>query len=261
MTREPTCPSDLIDDQWALFEPLLPRPTPAATRRSTPATRWSTPSCTWCAPAAPGGTCPPTCRPGRTVYWYFTRWKEAGITDQSRLPCAGRYARPPAERKNPRLGIIDSQSVKGADTLGLPIVVCVMAVSVQERDGAKTTLLSLYLATPVRFVFADAGFAGALVAWTARVLSTTLYIVRKGPAQVGFAVIGRRWVVADPDLVDLPPAAGTQLRAPAPGGRGDGVLGRDRANGPPSDPRPRRDPPAGMDVSGSCFLPPSQARS
>ena len=180
---------------------------------------------------------------------------------RSRLPCAGRYARPPAERKNPRLGIIDSQSVKGADTLGLPIVVCVMAVSVQERDGAKTTLLSLYLATPVRFVFADAGFAGALVAWTARVLSTTLYIVRKGPAQVGFAVIGRRWVVADPDLVDLPPAAGTQLRAPAPGGRGDGVLGRDRANGPPSDPRPRRDPPAGMDVSGSCFLPPSQARS
>ncbi|MFG1948735.1 transposase [Nonomuraea sp. NPDC048826] len=63
---------------------------------------------------------------------------------------------------------MDSQSVKGADTvghdsrgydankkingrkrfimtdtLGLLLVVCVMAASVQDRDGAKTTLLSL----------------------------------------------------------------------------------------------------------------------
>lgn len=70
-----------------------------------------------------------------------------------------------------------------------------MAASVPGRDGAKTTLLSLYLATPVRFLSADAGFAGALVAWTAKVLSTTLHIVRKDPAQVGFAMVPRRWVV------------------------------------------------------------------
>ncbi|GLW25052.1 hypothetical protein Mame01_50940 [Microbispora amethystogenes] len=39
------------------------------------------------------------------------------------------------------------------------LVVCMMAASVQDRDGAKTTLLSMYLVTPVRYVFADAGFA------------------------------------------------------------------------------------------------------
>ena len=70
----------------------------------------------------------------------------------------------------PSAGIIDSQSVKGADTagrdscgydagkkingkqrfivtdtLGLLIVVVVLAASVQDRDGARTTLLLAYL--------------------------------------------------------------------------------------------------------------------
>src|SRR5262249_48235169 len=76
-------------------------------------------------------------------------------------------------------------------TLGLLLVVCVMAASVQDRDGAKTTLLSLYLFTPVRFVYADAGFAGVLVDWCRRILRTALEIVRKDPGQKGFAVIAR----------------------------------------------------------------------
>jgi len=122
--------------------------------------------------------------------------------------------------EEPSAGIIDSQSVKGADTvprktrsydagkkvngrkrfivtdtLGLLLVVCVVAASVQDRDGAKTTLLSAYLLTPVRFVYADTGFAGQLVDWCQRILRTTLNIVRKAPDQKGFAVIARRWVV------------------------------------------------------------------
>ena len=44
-------------------------------------------------------------------------------------------------------------------------------------------------------MFADAGFAGRLVAWAERFVATTLHIVRKAPGQVGFAVIPRRWVV------------------------------------------------------------------
>jgi Transposase DDE domain len=79
--------------------------------------------------------------------------------------------------------------------LGLLIVVAVMAASVQDRDGAKTTLLGMYLAVPVRFVFADAAFAGRLVDWAAHILRTTLHIVRKPDGQQGFAVIPRRWAV------------------------------------------------------------------
>jgi hypothetical protein len=40
-----------------------------------------------------------------------------------------------------------------------------MAASWQDRDGAKTTLLSAYLVTPVWHMFADQGFAGRLVDW------------------------------------------------------------------------------------------------
>jgi hypothetical protein len=67
-----------------------------------------------------------------------------------------------------------------------------MAASVQDRDGAKTTLLSAYLFTPVRFIYADAGFAGMLVEWAQRILRTTGHIVRKAPGQRGFSVIARR---------------------------------------------------------------------
>ena len=81
------------------------------------------------------------------------------------------------------------------DTLGLLIVVVVLAASVQDRDGAKTTLLSMYLAAPIRFVYADGAFAGKLLDWATAILRTTLHIVRKPAAQQGFAVIPRRWAV------------------------------------------------------------------
>jgi hypothetical protein len=40
------------------------------------------------------------------------------------------------------------------DTLLLLIVVSLVAAIGQDRDGAKTALLSIYLTTPIRFVFA-----------------------------------------------------------------------------------------------------------
>ena len=121
----------------------------------------------------------------------------------------------------PSAGLIDSQSVKGADTvgrdtrgydagkkingrkrfivtdtLGLLLVVAVLAASVQDRDGAKSVLLDTYLRTPVRFVFADGGFAGRLLDWaTADPGHHDLHIVRKPADQRGFAVIPRRWAV------------------------------------------------------------------
>lgn len=70
-----------------------------------------------------------------------------------------------------------------------------MAAAVQGRDGAKSTLLSLYLRTSVRFVFADVGFAGRSVAWAEGFVATAVHIVREDPGQVGFAVIPHRWVV------------------------------------------------------------------
>lgn len=44
-------------------------------------------------------------------------------------------------------------------------------------------------------MYADAGFAGRLVDWTATILRTVLHIVRKPEGQQGFTVIPRRWCV------------------------------------------------------------------
>ena len=81
------------------------------------------------------------------------------------------------------------------DTLGVLIVVCLMAASIQDRDGAKTALLSMFHTVGVRFVLTDGGFAGALVDWCHRILATTLEIVRKPAGPKGFALIPGRWLV------------------------------------------------------------------
>jgi transposase len=218
--RERCYPSDLTDAQWALVEPLLPAPNTGGRPEKHPrrdivdailyVVRTG---CAW-------RQLPVDFPPWQTVYWYFARWEEAKVTEQMLAVLRRRVRAAQGRAEEPTAGIIDSQSVKGADTvgresrgydagkkvngrkrfivtdtLGLLLVVCVMAASVQDRDGAKTTLLSMYLVTPVRYVFADAGFAGTLVDWTQRVLGTVLHIVRKAPGQIGFAVIERRWVV------------------------------------------------------------------
>jgi len=164
--------------------------------------------------------------PWETVYWYFTRWEQQKLT--FRMVDALRSQVRVGEGRDPdaSAGLMDSQSVKGADTvgadtrgydagkkingrkrfivtdtLGLLLVVLVLPASVQDRDGAKKLLLELRhrqlmsRARRVRHLFADGGFAGALVDWARALLKTTIEIVRKPQEQKGFAVIPKRWAV------------------------------------------------------------------
>lgn len=158
--------------------------------------------------------------PWRTVYGWFRQWKVRGVTERivDELREQVRLAEGP--QAQPSAGVIDSQSVKGADTvskdsrgydagkkvngrkrfivtdtLGLLVSVTVLAASWQDRDGAKTALLGVYLFTPVRYVFADQGFAGRLLDWAARTLGMAVDIVRKPEGQRGFKVHPKRWVV------------------------------------------------------------------
>lgn len=221
MSREPRYPSDLTDEQWALVEPLLPpagaggRPEKHERRAIVDAVLYVVRTgCSW-------RQLPADYPPWQTVYWYFVRWEKQRVTlkllDTLRQQIRVADGREP----EPSAGIIDSQSVKGADTvgadtrgydagkkingrkrfivtdtLGLLITVTVCAAGVQDRDGAKGTLLGLVLTTPgCRLVFADAGFAGRLVEWAQRALRVIVEIVRKPAGQKGFQVQPRRWVV------------------------------------------------------------------
>jgi transposase len=220
MPRGRHYPPDLTDAQWAPIEPLLPavrrggRPEKHPRRAIVNAILYVVRTgCSW-------RQLPVDFPPWQTVYWYFARWEGQQVTEQILDRLRKRVRTAQGRNEQPSAGIIDSQSVKGADTvpkvtrgydagkkingrkrfivtdtLGLLIVVMVCAASVQDRDGAKQLLLSLYYVGPVRFVFADGGFAGQLVDWAARILRTSIEIVRKPKGQKGFAVIPRRWAV------------------------------------------------------------------
>lgn len=232
VARDRRYPSDLTDVEWAVVEPLLPAPSrhPRGGRPEKHPRREIVDAilyvvrtgCAW-------RQLPVDFPPWETVYWYFTRWEQQKLTfrmvDALRAQVRTGEGRDP----DPSAGLVDSQSVKGADTvgvdtrgydagkringrkrfivtdtLGLLLVVLVLPASVQDRVGAKKLLLELRhrqhlslsdIRRRVRHLFADAGFAGTLTEWARTTVNTTIEIVRKPKGQKGFAVIPRRWAV------------------------------------------------------------------
>ncbi|PZG45977.1 IS5/IS1182 family transposase [Spongiactinospora gelatinilytica] len=213
-------PSDLTDAQWELIEPVLPGPNTGGRPEKHPRREIVNAILYVVRSGCPWRYLPTDLPPWQTVYWYFQQWEAAGVTETLLRELRIKARRADGRADEPTAGLIDSQSVKGADTVGgdsrgydagkkingrkrfivtdttgLLVTVTVLAASWQDRDGAKTALLSAYLTTPIRHVFADQGFAGRLVDWTRDRLRTTLEIVRKPADKPGFNVIARRWVV------------------------------------------------------------------
>jgi putative transposase len=153
------------------------------------------------------------------VYGYFAAWRDDGTL--ARLPdvlrarvraAAGRNAEPTA-------AVIDSQSVRAADTVpkasrgwdsakkvngrkrhiavdatGLLLAVVITAASVQDRDAARPLLWNLHRACRrTRLVWADAVYAGKLAAWAAALKMSLQIVSRRNPH--AFEVLPRRWVV------------------------------------------------------------------
>ncbi len=85
------------------------------------------------------------------------------------------------------------------DTLGLRLAVVVHPADVQDRDGAKQVLAKLPGRFPrLRLIWADAGYAGQLVAWGQARTAWVLAIVRRPRSCSRFEVLPRRWVVERP---------------------------------------------------------------
>jgi putative transposase len=80
--------------------------------------------------------------------------------------------------------------------MGLVLMAVVHSAGVQDRDGARLVLEKAKGLYPrLRLVWADGGYAGALVEWVKRVCGWVLQTVLR-PADVkGFVVLPRRWVV------------------------------------------------------------------
>ncbi len=225
----PKCPfypsSSLTDTEWAILEPLLPPPGNIGGRGGR-GEKWPRRVvCDAIFYLSRGGIAwaqlPHDFPPAKTVYDIYRRWTKAGawqrihdvLRDRARVR-AGRNAQPTA-------AVIDSQTVRGADTVaagttgydagkkikgrkrhiatdtgGLLLAVVVTAASIQDRDAAHRLLaaVSARFAT-ITHVFADGGYAGRLVTWAKSVLAHTIQIIKRGDTATGFTVLPRRWVV------------------------------------------------------------------
>ena len=218
-------PSDATEAEWALLEPLLPRPacqTPLGGRPEkhprrdvVDAIRYVTDNgCKWRA-------LPADFPPWQTVHGFFTRWKATGalgqIHDRLRDHVRIRAGRDP----RPTAGSIDSQSVRAAetvgkpgrgydagkringrkrhiavDTMGLLLMVMVSAANLQDRPAARQLLPLLHSAHhSIRHLWADGGYHGTLAEWAKTTLGITIEIVNKLAGQTSFVALPRRWVV------------------------------------------------------------------
>ncbi|WP_078603310.1 IS5 family transposase [Streptomyces sp. NRRL S-474] len=113
-------PSDLADDQWALVEPLLPpaRVGPNGGRREKHPRRRTVDAifhvvrtgCSW-------RQLPKNFPPWPTVYWCFTRWHDDGTVERVHDALRGKVREVDGRAVEPSAGLIDSQSVRTADTV------------------------------------------------------------------------------------------------------------------------------------------------
>ncbi|MBQ0906754.1 IS5 family transposase [Micromonospora sp. U21] len=111
-------PSDLTDAQWALIEPLLPEPNTDGRREKHPRREVVNAILYVVRSGCPWRYLPADLPPWQTVYWYFTRWEEAGVTEKLLATLRVKARVQQGRTSEPSAGIIDSQTVKGADTVG-----------------------------------------------------------------------------------------------------------------------------------------------
>jgi len=83
------------------------------------------------------------------------------------------------------------------DATGLILLALVLPANIQDRDGARQ-LLTAFFGQPVRrrvkHIWADGGYAGALVDWAWQLWRCTVEIVKRSELHT-FRVLPRRWVV------------------------------------------------------------------
>ncbi|WP_368661737.1 IS5 family transposase [Streptomyces sp. NA02950] len=224
--RERHYPSDTPDAEWAVLEPLLPRPACCRPTGGRPevhprrnvvdAIRYVNDNgVKWRSVPVDFGI------PWRTLFGFFQRWRASG--DLARIHAELHEQVRIHDGLNPRTVavILDSQSVKGAETVGadtrgfdghkmingrkrhltvdmrgMPLTVMVTEASPHDSVPARDLLFRLSLTHPeVTVVWADSAYGGPLADWARTRLGLTLKAVPRRKDQDGFAVLAKRWRV------------------------------------------------------------------
>lgn len=206
MEQRRAYPTDLSDAAWTILGPLVPapqgggRPAEHARREICNGIRYVLRAgCAW-------RLLPHDLPPWQTVYGYFRDWRRDGTWDRIHTHLRGAVREAAGRDPQPSAGIVASQSVPLADqagqrgydagkkvtgrkrhllvdTLGVLLIVVVLAAQIQDRDGAKAVFLQAKRRFPrLQLLWADGGYRGQLVRWTRATCGWVLQIVTRSDA-------------------------------------------------------------------------------
>jgi putative transposase len=219
MFKRKAYPTDLTDKQWEVIKPYLPEPNTRGARRRVNLREimnglnyLGRTGCQW-------RMMPHDLPPWQTVYDYFSQWRDDGTWERINREMRIEIRELEGRNGEPSAAILDSQTVKTTemggergydagkktkgrkrfiltDTLGLVLVVMVVAANNQEVHGARLLLDNLKLLFPrLQKIWADGGYAGTLIDWVKQTCNWVLEIVKRSDTAKGFVVLARRWVV------------------------------------------------------------------
>ncbi len=133
-------PSDLIDAEWALIEPLIPPAKHCGNKRSVNLREIVNGLMYVLSTGYQWRTIPKDLRPRSTLFAYLDLWIYDGTIDRIHLVLYQACRETEAREASPAACIIDSQSVKSAEKGGLTLIQAALTQAKRSRAKSATSL-------------------------------------------------------------------------------------------------------------------------